>query len=337
LNVKLNNAIGFGKTMIIGAILQCVGYVIQSPAPPFPVLCIGYFFNGIGLALQDAQANGYVAELQENAATKMGLLHATYGVGALLSPLVATQFSGKPHWSFHYLTSLGIAIINLVALIWIFRGRRANDLLADIGQVPYENSSADEVSNFASIARTRDVHLLALFILIYVGVEVTTGGWIVTFIMDKRGGGHSSGYISSGFFGGLTVGRIALLWINRKIGEYRVIYLYSFLGLGLEIIIWLVPSLIANAVAVSIIGVLLGPMYPIVMNHSARILPRWLLTGAIGWIAGLGQAGSALIPFVTGALAGKFGIGSLQPFMVANICVMAAFWMIVPSKRARTE
>lgn len=27
-------------------------------------------------------------------------------------------------------------------------------------------------------------------------------GWIVTFIIDVRGGGPSSGYISSGFFGG---------------------------------------------------------------------------------------------------------------------------------------
>ena len=27
-------------------------------------------------------------------------------------------------------------------------------------------------------------------------------GWIVTFILEKRGGGENSGYISSGFFGG---------------------------------------------------------------------------------------------------------------------------------------
>jgi len=121
------------------------------------------------------------------------------------------------------------------------------------------------------------------------------------------------------------------------VGEYRVIYLYAVICLGLQITIWLVPSLIQNAVAISLIGVLLGPMYPIVINHAARILPRWILTGSIGWIAGCGSAGSAIIPFITGALAGKFGIGSLQPFMVANICAMAAFWTIVPSKRVRPE
>lgn len=72
------------------------------------------------------------------------------------------------------------------------------------------------------------------------------------------------------------------------------------------------------------------------MNHAARILPHWLLTGqyllpisfcgprpfnrrilresgSIGWIAGLGQAGSAAIPFMTGALAASSGIWTLHP------------------------
>jgi fucose permease len=82
---------------------------------------------------------------------------------------------------------------------------------------------------------------------------------------------------------------------------------------SLELIVWFVPSLIGDAVAVSIVGVLLGPIYPIVTNEAGRILPRWLLTGAIGWIAGFGQAGSAVLPFMTGALASKVGIKSLQP------------------------
>ena len=73
------------------------------------------------------------------------------------------------------------------------------------------------------------------------------------------------------------------------------------------------PSLIGGALAVSFVGVLLGPIYPLVMNHASRVLPPWLLTGAIGWIAGFGQAGSAVLPFLTGALASKFGIRALQP------------------------
>ena len=81
----------------------------------------------------------------------------------------------------------------------------------------------------------------------------------------------------------------------------------------LEVTVWVVPSLVGNAISVAFIGLLLGPMYPILMNHSTSILPRWLLTGCMGYIAGVGQAGSAVLPFLTGLLASKFGIASLQP------------------------
>jgi len=93
--------------------------------------------------------------------------------------------------------------------------------------------------------------------------------------------------------------------------------------------------LIGDAVAVCVVGVLLGPMYPIAINHCRRVVPRWLLTGmsqtlqqlfvihnscdigAIGWIAGVGQAGSALIPFMVGAIAQSSGMKTLQPVYVS--------------------
>ena len=70
---------------------------------------------------------------------------------------------------------------------------------------------------FKQILSHRNVHLMAFFILVYVGVEVTIGSWSVTYVQDKRHGGASAGYISSGFFAGLMLGRILLMWVNRKV------------------------------------------------------------------------------------------------------------------------
>ncbi|KZT32778.1 MFS general substrate transporter [Sistotremastrum suecicum HHB10207 ss-3] len=336
LNVFLTDKFGFGKTIVLGSICQTIGYAVQAPAPPFPVLALGYVINGFGISLQDAQANGFVASLQENAAAKMGILHAAYGGGALISPLVATHFASQKHWSFHFLCSCAIAFTNTILLVWVFRFKTQNEALAEIGEASTETDESQQ-SKYSQIWKTKNVHLLAAFILVYVGVEVTTGGWIVTYIIQERGGGPSSGYISSGFFGGLTVGRLALLWVNKTVGERRVIWLYSILAIALELTIWFVPSLIGNAVAVSIIGVLLGPMYPIVMNYAGWILPGWLLTGAIGWIAGFGQAGSAILPFLTGMLASKFGIHTLQPLLVAMMALMIGLWWLVPPVQRRTE
>lgn len=62
----------------------------------------------------------------------------------------------------------------------------------------------------------------------------------MTFIIDVRGGGPSSGYISAGFFGGMfsdyrnmhsfiqtsrsgmTIGRVALLWVNHKVMSQEI-------------------------------------------------------------------------------------------------------------------
>ena len=52
------------------------------------------------------------------------------------------------------------------------------------------------------------------------------------------------------------------------------------------------------------------------MRHATKILPPYLLTGCLGWIAGFGQAGAAFIPFLTGAIASRSGIESLQPMYV---------------------
>ena len=81
----------------------------------------------------------------------------------------------------------------------------------------------------------------------------------------------------------------------------------------LELMVLFVPSLIMGALTDSFVEMLLEPMCPLVMNHTRRVLPPWMLSGCVGWIAEFGQAGSALLPFFTGLLASRFGIVSLQP------------------------
>ena len=98
-----------------------------------------------------------------------------------------------------------------------------------------------------------------------------------------------------------------------QVGERRAVLLYIVSAIGLEMTVWFVPSLVENAVAVSLVGLFLGPIYPIAMNISGRLFPRAIATGAIGWIAGFAQTGSAVLPFITGAMASKFGVSSLQP------------------------
>jgi hypothetical protein len=51
-------------------------------------------------------------------------------------------------------------------------------------------------------------------------------------MINERGGGPSSGYISSGFFAGLALGRVALLRVTQWLGDRNAIFLYTAIGIA---------------------------------------------------------------------------------------------------------
>ncbi|KAI0332815.1 MFS general substrate transporter [Cubamyces sp. BRFM 1775] len=332
-NIHLTDKYGFGKVLVAGSALQIVAYTIISPAVPFPLMCAAFGLVGFALSLQNSHCNGYVASLRRHARTKMGFLHGSYGLGALVSPLAATQFAKSPtYWSFHYIISAALYVSNTLILWYVFRGRAQQDIMEAEGESGVNENAAD-TNKFKQVLGLKEVHVLSAFSLIYVGLEVTLGGWSVTYILDMRNGSSSAGYIASGFFGGLMLGRVLLLWLNKKLGERHALFLYALLAIVVEVTVWVVPSLIENAIAVAFVGLLLGPMYPIFMNQSTAILPRWLLTACMGYIASVGLAGSAMLPLLTGLFASKFGIASLQPLVVSMMSTLIVIWAVIPRAR----
>ncbi|KAJ3505312.1 hypothetical protein NLJ89_g7483 [Agrocybe chaxingu] len=334
MNMPLTTKFGFGKMLVFASLFQTAAFFVQSLALPFPLFVLSFFSVGIGAAIQCAQANGFVATLKYQAELKMGFVHAAYGCGALFAPLFATPLSQTKYWPCHYLISLGLSLINTVILALVFRFKDQDYCLSQAGEIIPNKMEDTPDPTYRELLKLKVVHLLALFLLVYVGIEVTIGGWIVSFMLIIRNGGPSSGYVASGFFGGLTLGRVALLWVNRKLGEIRAVYIYTVLVILFQLIVWLVPSIYAGCISVFCIGVLLGPLYPIAMNHISRVLPRALVTGAIGWVAACGSSGSALLPFFTGAMASKYGIQSLQPYLVVMMVLMGVLWKMVPKTAA---
>lgn len=89
----------------LSSIAHLIAYIVNSLHPPYPVLIISFMFAGLGNGLADSAWNAWVANLA-NANELLGLLHGFYGLGAVLSPLIATSFVTKAKWpwfSFYYL------------------------------------------------------------------------------------------------------------------------------------------------------------------------------------------------------------------------------------------
>jgi len=294
----------------------------------------------MGNVFQSASANGFVATLQTDSDYKQGYIQAVYGLGALAAPLSATYFAQlETYWSRHYLVSLSLAVSNTVILIGVFKFQPQDVCLRQAGEILPDKIPGEEIheNKFSQLMKHKTVHLFAIFVMVYTGIEITIGGWIVTFLVLVRGGGPSSGYVATGFFGGITLGRVVLVGVTKKIGPVNAIYIYTLLAIFFQLIVWLVPSFTAAAISVTIMGFLLGPMFPIALNHTSRILPRHLVTGTVGWISACGAGGSTLLSYLTGEMASKLGIESLQPFLFVMMIILGTLWFFIPKKSTFTS
>ncbi|KAJ7216371.1 MFS general substrate transporter [Mycena pura] len=327
MTITLTPKIGFGKVHC--PCFQVVGYSLQAAALPYPVFAFASVLNGIGVSILDAQANGYVASIARNPEARMGYTQAAYGAGIFAAPLVSTQFAQQHHWSFHYLVSLGITLSNILLLTLVFHAKPQNECLAQLGQTGVSAGSSRR-SHMRQMFSLSAVHLMALFLFVNVGVGVTNSGWTVTYMQNVRGGGASAGYIAAGFAGGVVLGRIALIPLNKLIGESRIVYIYGLVAIGLQLVVWLVPSLIGGAVAIAFGGLVSGPTYPLALNRAAKLFPPWLLTATMSWLAAMATVGGAIIPFIAGAISSRAGIKSIQPVIVAGRALMLFLWMIIP-------
>ncbi|KAG0127442.1 major facilitator superfamily domain-containing protein [Tuber indicum] len=321
-NVHLTARLGMGGVLTLGAALQLSAYCLMFWKPPYPLFVCSFFFSGLGIAYQNAQANVLVANLN-NSHRWLSILHATFGVGALLGPLIATTIAARTaYWHYFYLVTLGLAVINLGLLAWMFR-----DGLFKGTPAAKESASRD----FKKALSERTVIVLSLFFLLYVGMEISAGGWVVEFLIRARNGKPSKvGYVASGFWGGLTLGRIVLADITHRLGERRMVFVYIILALIAQLIFWFVPNIIANACMISLLGFFIGPFFPTGISVATKVLPRELHVASIGFAATMGQAGSAAFPFLTGAIAAKSGVRVLQPMLVALLAGMSIFWALIP-------
>jgi fucose permease len=105
----------------------------------------------------------------------------------------------------------------------------------------------------------------------------------VEFLISVRNGTPNKvGYVASGFWGGLALGRVALADITNKLGERRMVFIYIVVALAMQLIFWFVPDIIADAVVVSLLGFFIAPFFPAGISVLTKLLPKDLHVAAIG-------------------------------------------------------
>jgi fucose permease len=145
--------------------------------------------------------------------------------------------------------------------------------------------------------------LCAIFLLGYVGVEVSLGGWVVQFMIRVRNANSfDAGMASVGFWLGLTIGRATLGLLTPSIGVKLSLLIFIPLTMGLELVFWLVPQFHVSAVAIA-----------------------------------FGGSGAAVLPFAIGAIAQSQGVQVLQPIILSILGALLILWLALPKTWKRED
>lgn len=224
---------------------------------------------------------------------------------------------------------------------WVRKGPAVRVLIAHKQYTPqqdHDHGVSSKTHSLKQAVKNRTTLLGALLIFAYQGAEVSISGWVVSFLISHRDGKPSQvGYMSAGFWAGITLGRFALSHPAHMIGEKLSVILLVIGLVAFQVMTWLIPNVIGDAVAVSIVGLLLGPVYPCATTVFSKLLPRSMQMSSLGFISALGSSGGAASPFFTGLLAQKVGTFVLHPICIGLYGVMLTGWACLPRSSKRFE
>jgi fucose permease len=317
--------LGNRRFLILGTLSFLLGALALSLMAPFDTVLVTMLLLGFGVAIIDAGLNAYIAGMPRNAAL-LNYLHAFYGAGALLGPLIAsTILTIRWGWNSVYFVWIGMSLILLVGFRLIFE--------KDQSSQRSEEAPQSEGNILVTTLRLPIVWIAAFFLLVYVGAEVSVGSWVYSFLTEER---HISilfsGWLVSGYWLGLTLGRVALARVALRIGNARLVQCCLVGAIAAALIFWLVPLYPASAFGLCLLGFSFGPIYPITISFLSNSVSHRVLPGAVGFLASLGSIGGAMFPWLTGILAQRVGLWSLMPLVILLTLAMICLWQLLQAR-----
>ncbi|HLI06801.1 MAG TPA: MFS transporter [Ktedonobacteraceae bacterium] len=325
--------LGLRWLLVLGAIILLPGLLGFGLKLPFVVLLFARLLAGLGVGIIETGFNIFITALPRST-TLLNFLHAFYGAGALVGPLIASTILALAWgWNSFYLLMVALSLPLLLGLTTFFR------LPADAAPTQ-EGVPTGKENVLTATLKLPIVWVTAIFLLVYVGIEVSLGNWTYTFLLEARQQGTvAAGWIVSGFWLGFTLGRFTLQAMAEKLGIGTKTLMYAcMVGLGFGLLlVWLIPLGAIAAIGFCFLGFSIAPIYPLTVSIAPKLVPARLAPSTIGLLVSVSIIGLALFPWIAGILAQFVGIWTLLPYTLALTIIMLAFWQYLTGHTTLSE
>lgn len=234
----------------------------------------------------------------------MNGLHAFFGLGAFIAPLIVAQViavTGDIYWVYWL---FALATLPMAAWIWNLPSPVSRAVPAQ-----HENTSFPLLP----------VILMVLCFVLYVGGEAGYGAWIYTYAFTLNFGTEvTAAYLTSAFWGSFTVGRLLGIWVSTRAKPLTILSL-DLAGclLSLGLILLFQGSAAMLWIGTILFGISQASIFPTFLTLAEE---RMHVTGTVAglFLVGAG-AGGMILPWLIGQAFVQVGAGAMMGLIFIGI------------------
>lgn len=300
----------------MSGVLVCLGMTValvplaSSRWALFTIVLVSGIFKG-GL---DVGCNTLLLWVHnETVGPFMNGLHAFFGVGAFIAPLIVARVisvTGDIYWVYWI-----FAIAALPLALWIWN-------------LPSPVSRAVPAHHESAPFPILPVLTMVLCFVLYVGGESGYGAWIYTYAFTLRFGTVvTAAYLTSAFWGSFTLGRLFGIWVSTRARPMTILAL-DFAGciISLGLILLFQESAVMLWIGTVLFGISQASIFPTFLTLAEE---RMHITGTIAGIFLVGAgAGGMILPWLIGQAFVKVSPNAMMGLIFIGVFLNLLMWFL---------
>lgn len=313
----IGRTVPLGTKVAVAMSTAVIAIFALAAAPTWWIALAGFAALGVGWGYTDAALNAWMAITQ--GPREMGLLHASYGLGAFLGPLLATAMvADGTGWRPPYV-AVGVLTLGAVAFQTAVRS----------GFVLTPPATAGTELTTAAGDPSRLAGLMILWFGLYVGVEVSVGAWSFTLLTEGRGlSDVAAGIWTAAYWGGLMVGRLGLAAVGHRLLPERTLRRSTAAAAIAAALLWVDPAGL-GPLGLPLLGGAFSVMFPVVMGRTPTYLGEDRAERSVGFQIAASALGFTTVPALIGVVADDHGVGWAAPIFLFVVIASGAVWLMI--------
>ncbi|MGX7674885.1 MFS transporter [Plantactinospora sp. DSM 117369] len=321
--------VGVGWLLAGSTALASLALAGYAGAPELPIMIGCALLLGLGSGAVDAGLNAYAAGAF--GPRQMNWLHACFGLGVAIGPLVMTTVLGAGlGWRWGYgIVAAAQAGLALAFVLTVRTWERRRPAAAVDADEPDRDPAtpAGPVRIGATLALPA-VWFGALTFAVYVAIEVAAGLWAFLLLTEDRGvSATMAGLCVSLYWGSLFLGRVVQGFVAERLGT-RTVLLGSMYAMALGSALVAVPGPGWLAVSgLAVVGFGAAAVFPLLTLSTAERVGQQHADRTIGLQIGASGLGGAIIPGALGVLIGRTSVEVLGPaLLLLSLAMIGLYW-----------